>query len=257
MAGTLDWPALALGWSMAVVRIWAILRVQVLWRRAIGPVWELVAPAAALGLGFLCVPGGSTLGARISQIPMSSLAGLTGVDMWIALGFEAALGTAMGLLTSLPGHALMGAGTESSKRIGLGAADGSSGFVTLFASLGLLAGLLMSAHQPALLGLRESVQIFPLGLPAQWLHWGTAEVVGELGMAAHAVLSLAFALATPVLLVSAVAETFTRLLSGGPVAMVAIGETILPWARLTLALAGLVASWATFPGSWAAGIGSP
>ncbi len=78
---------------LASARLWALLRVQASWRAALGRRWEWIAATLAVGLAGLALVGG-----RLSAITTTELGPLA-----VALVFEVALGSVIGLAVSLPG----------------------------------------------------------------------------------------------------------------------------------------------------------
>ena len=91
--------------ALVAVRVFAILRMQPLWGAALGGAWVPVAAAFAGVLGIVVVtdPGFVAPG-EVSLVGWVGLAGL-----------EFVLGTVIGALASLPGHALIGAAGASAQ----------------------------------------------------------------------------------------------------------------------------------------------
>ena len=132
--------------ALAAVRAWACLRVQASWRATIGPSWEWIAATVAVVLAGLAALRG--------QLPL--VAPTSGGALISALVFELGLGTALGLIASLPGWALVGAGRQSEAALGLQALRGqdSGGALTrLVVAASLCAGLSLGLHAPLLAGL--------------------------------------------------------------------------------------------------------
>lgn len=226
-------------WALVAIRIFAILRVQPQWRLVIGPWWWAVAAVLALVLAPLA-----------THTPLPEL----GLLEWIGLALlELLLGTVLGLLVSLTGHALIGAATASGLALGL-RSPSPRAFVSLCVCLVLALGLATGLHRALIGALVASTKLWPPGSPALW-YWSEGEVVAEIIAAAYAMTVLALALATPVLLTAAVADLATRLLGRGSDPAAALSDALRPWLRTAGALIALGASWAAYPEAWVRGLG--
>jgi type III secretory pathway component EscT len=238
-------------WSWAALRVWAILRAQVLWRATVGPWWWLV----AAGLALVLAP--AAVGQRMASIDVPVGHDLSGVDLetWVLVGMsELLLGTIIGLLATLPGHALVGAMQVSNGLVGLGAV-GSRGLVRLGVALVLAIALSLELHRPLLGGLLGTFAVLPVGRPGVWLAFPADGFAATVAMAAHSMTVLALALLTPVLLGCLVADIVARLLGRGPGAADPVAGALRPWLRVALALTALGASWAAYPEAWVRAVG--
>jgi len=238
-------------WSWAALRVWAILRAQVLWRAAVGPWWWLVAAALSLVLAPAAV------GRHVASFDVSVGHGFPGVDpaTWILVGIlELLVGTVIGLLVTLPGHALVGAAHTSNRLLGLSTL-GSRGLLQLAVALVLVMALSLDLHHPLLGGLLGVFAVFPVGRPEMWLGLPSEGLVTTVAMAAHSMTVLALALVTPVLLGCLVADVVARLLGRGPGAAEPVAGALRPWLRVALALTALGASWAAYPEAWSRALG--
>ncbi len=182
------------GWETGLllfVRVWAVLRAQVLWQRAVGPWWWIVAagPAAVLAI----------------SIPTSDVPGPALDGSWVPLVLsELVVGTVVGLVASLPGYALVGAGAQMESAFGLQRLRSQS-LSTVVLALTLSLSLAAGVHHPLLLALRDGAALLPPGKLELWA------VVAEDGVAmvapaVHGAVVLGLALCAPVLLAAAVAE---------------------------------------------------
>jgi flagellar biosynthesis protein FliR len=244
-------PSLVVIWSWAALRVWAILRAQVLWRAAVGPWWWLV----AAGLSLVLAP--AAIGQHVSGLDTSVVDALAGMDpaTWILVGLlELLVGTMIGLLAALPGHALVGAAQASSGLLGLSTLR-SRGLIQLAVALVLVMGLSLEIHHPLLGGLLGTFAVFPLGKPETWLAFPADGFVTTVAMAAHSMTVLALALLTPVLLACLIADVVARLLGRGPGAAEPVAGALRPWLRVALALTALGASWAAYPEAWSRALG--
>lgn len=215
------------GWG--ALRVFGLLRAQVLWRTAVGPVWEGVAAGLAVCVALVAASGAS------ADVSMTT---------WLLIaGCEFLLGSVVGLLLSLPGQALLAAAGQSGETIG----GTHGGLVFVFAVACLAGGLAADLHHPLLLGLQQQLTQWPVGEPARWSPAmdGFAERVIA---AAHGYLALAFTLATPVLLSVAVIDLTLRLTIRG--VATAPGDALRPWLATSAALVALGAAWAAYPEAW-------
>lgn len=239
-------------WLLASARLWALLRVQASWRRAVGPIWEAVAAALALALAALFLLSGAE-GIGVLELELAPAALLS------ALIFELLLGSVLGLALALPGWALVGAARASELGLGLrfdeagelGEAEGSLARCLVCASLA--AGLALGLHAPLLAGVFGLLERFQLAAAASWLPSVEQAPLWLAGLSFEA-LVLALALATPVLLL--------ELLTAFALAAFARGGTrrelvaaVVPGLRLALSLIVLGAAWSAYPEAFARGMG--
>jgi flagellar biosynthesis protein FliR len=236
-------PALA-GVLWAALRVWAILRVQVVFRRAIASplAWECVAFTLAGALALALSP----------QLEIA----VTGEGWVVRAFFEFALGTVIGLCVSLLGHAIVGAAELSSALVCANHDDSFSGgalgqgFSTLMVTLTAALGLELGLHRPLLAALRDTFFVWPLGQPERWSPDGGAALWSVVVSSAHDLLVLALAFASPVLLCFVVTDLVLRLLAAGPRSVSGLLECARPWLCTALALIALSAAWAAYPRSW-------
>ena len=216
------------GWG--AVRLFGLLRAQTLLRGAFGPVWEGVAAVLALTVALVLLP---TTGEPVA------------LARWLTIGLcEFLLGSVMGALLSIPGVALLGAAGQSAASLQAPRARAVPlALVMACVSAGLLAGI----HRPLLLALRDSLMLWPVGAPAQWLPALPGLLTWTIA-AAHTGLVLALTLATPVLLTTATLDLGLRLASRGVAAP--MGEALRPWVGSAAALVALGAAWAAYPAAW-------
>jgi len=229
--------------ALAAARIWALLRVQASWQRALGLHWQWLSAGLAVALAVLLV-------ARAPGVapPMStSTSGLLA-----ALALELLLGTVLGLLAALPGHALVGATTESSAGLGLGDAQPSLSLVVIMASLAV--GLGLGLHGPLLTSLLASFDALPPAAPEAWLIAAASFDAAQIVTAAIRMSALALALATPVLLTELVATAALACLARAELGARALAEVLGPGLRFTLALLALGAAWSSYPEAFARGM---
>ncbi len=235
---------MSVAWPLALasVRIWALLRVQASWRALVGPSWEAIAAALALGLALVWWSG-----AAIVLAPPDSLAAAL-----VVLGLEFLLGSVLGQLAALPGWALCGA--AEIHRIELAGTGPSPSTTRLSLALALAAGLGLGLHRPLLVGLLGSFARLPLAEPMLWsaaLELALAELPGAL----IRFTALALALATPVLLIRLVVELGVAALGRGPAPAAALLAGVSPGLRFCAAALGLAASWSACPQAWAQALG--
>lgn len=218
--------------GLLLLRIFGLLAMQVMWRRAVGAGWWVLSAPLSLLLAVALAPSvGETSTVAATSWPTLLLC-------------ELGLGVVIGLVASLPGYALLGA-TDAAARI-VGAVRGP--WRALVFALVAATALGLGLHHPLLLGLRAVVSAWPVGQPGQWLVSMAAVDPMKL---AHGVTMLALSLATPVLLAAAVVEGLVRVVtSGTPQAMV-LGEAAAPWLRAAAALVAVGASWAAYDYLWA------
>lgn len=216
--------------AWATLRLFGLLRQQTLWRVAVGPAWEVVAAVLA---GLVAVVATSAGADRVVTLPT-----------WLLVAVcEFLLGSVVGILVSLPGHALLAAAGQSGESLNVP----RSGLVVVFAVTCLAGGLAVGIHHPLLLGLQQQLTQWPLGEPARW--WPALDGIdARVIAAAQGYLALAFTLATPVLLSVAVVDLTLRLTIRGVAS--APGDALRPWLATTAALVALGAAWAAYPEAW-------
>ncbi|MCA9692605.1 MAG: hypothetical protein KC636_23600, partial [Myxococcales bacterium] len=228
-------------WSLAAVRLWALLRVQAGLAAAAGWVWEPCAAALA-GLLACAVAWGPAL-------PLSELAATD----WLALALaEFALGSLIGVVVSLPGQALVGAADVSAALLGQ---RGPGGTRRLIVAIAVATGLSLGLHRPLVAALLAIFTPWPLGQPMLWIADGGVEWTWAIGQAMHAFTILALALATPALLTAAISELTLAAVGAGARGPAAIVEVLRPWIRTAAVVIALVASVTAYPHLWGATLG--
>src|SRR5688572_7548843 len=150
--------ALALG----TIRVWAILRVQAVWRTALGPVWELL----ALAFGLLVT---------LSMVSGQGAVEPGGVVHWFELAVcEFVGGTVVGLLASLPGHALVGAAGTQAQMLRTTPGAWSARVVVLVATLAMA----LQVHHASLDALSSILATWKVGQPQTWVVvWAVDDLV--------------------------------------------------------------------------------
>lgn len=223
--------------ALLAVRLWALLAVQVAWRRAVGPLWVVVSAGLAVVVSVAVTAG------TADPLGVPTLGGVL---------IEAAIGTGIGLLASLPGYALVGAMDQSQSALGLTRDTGGT-LVAVALALATGTALALDLHHAAIAALVATLEWMPVG--ADVLPWaGLLPSAQALIDAAHHLLFLGLSLATPVLLVVAIVDVVTALLGReGPLSIPI--EATGAWARVAVALAALAASWATHPEAWVRAVG--
>ena len=229
---------LAVGIGLLTLRLWAALRAQVLWRSAVGFSWPIVAAALALMLAAAAAP----------------VARVDGLEALIVAGVgELILGTLVGLGATLPGYALLGAGTAAA----VVTRSAPRPLLALTVAVALASALALQLHRPLLVAIGDFGRAWPLGRPELWLEPLTEQGLPWLLGAAHATLVLALALATPVLLVAAVASVAVALVGRGPAPAATVADPLAAWARTAGAILALGASWAAYDSAWARAVLPP
>ncbi len=227
--------AAAIWW---VLRLGALLVVQVAWLRLLGPLWIPVALMLALSIAGALALSPDSSGIIASAEIIEPIVLVRGAVLEVIFGGLA------GLVIGLPGHALLGAANASQRALEIRRGAFEPLLIALVLSLCLGLGL----HAPLLLGLREFALLLPPGLALpdslDALRGGLdPEIIA--GTAAH-LLFLALALATPVLLTRAVIELAASLVE-------APGRSrsgFAPWLATAAAVLALCASWAAYPDAW-------
>lgn len=216
--------------AWGALRLYGLLRQQTLWRVAVGPTWEVVA-AVLSGC------------AAVVVMPAEVDAAMTLSGWLLIAACEFLLGSVVGVLISLPGHALLAATGQSGECLNVQ----RGGLVALLAIACLAGGLAVGLHHPLLVGLQQQLTQWSLGEPARW--WpALAGLDARVIVAANGYLVLAFTLATPVLLSVAVVDLTLRLTSRGVAS--APGDALRPWLASTAALVALGGAWAAYPEAW-------
>lgn len=227
----------AIPWMLPLLvaaRWWALLQVQVLWRRAIGPWWT----AVALGLAVVLA---------LAEGPAWGFGPRSGLDPWLAVAAELALGALVGLVVALPGHAVLGAAEVGARVLG----TAPSPWRALVLCLVGATALSLSLHRPLLVGARAVFETWPVGEPAAW-GWGALGDGHALARLAHGLALVALTLATPALLAGALAELVLRAVGSGPRAAAPAVDALAPWLRVAAAAIATGASWAAYDAVWAA-----
>ncbi|TPV94142.1 MAG: hypothetical protein B7733_16870 [Myxococcales bacterium FL481] len=224
----------------ASVRLWAVLRAQVAWRRAVGPSWAIVSVPLGVGLALAAEPHG----ARVATEPLSM------VDVGAQLAIEIGLGTVVGRLVALPGYGLVGA-LEQTSGILVGAGHGPRSLVGLGMALATWTALAMRLHQPMLTGVFECLTVWPVGQPWAW----AVEASGgasrhQLFAGARALGLLAWSFATPVLLLGAMVELLAAVAGAKPSLVGQLATPLSPWVRLGACGIALWSSWLAYGGAW-------
>jgi hypothetical protein len=226
---------------LASVRMWALLRVQASWRVVLGRRWEWIAAALAVALtGLLAVAG------RLEPVELEGLGALL-----IAIAFELALGSVIGLAVSLPGWALVGAAAQCEEGLELRSSEPGS-VATLLIAASLAAGLSLGLHRPLLAGLLANFESFELASASTWIP--TLELGAWLGEQLATITALALALATPVLLTRTLIELAASLARSGGIAASSLLDALTPGLRLATALVALGAAWSAYPEAFARGL---
>jgi hypothetical protein len=210
---------------LLAARTFALLAVQPHWRGAVGPPWLLV--AAALGLA--------------CAVPAAMGAAGPPLSLGLVLG-ELALGLVLGAFVSLGGFALVGAASAGVVVLRVPAGP----WLALVLALVLATALELGLHRPALVALVDLGEAFPPGRPRAWTGIGAGQIVA----AAHAMLLLAFTLATPLLLGVVAVEVALAVAGRGPGSAPPFAQALAPTLRLAAALVALGASWAIHPTLW-------
>lgn len=224
---TIAWGGLAL----VVLRVWAILRMQVMWHRIAPITWPWLAPGIAVMLAPLV-----TARTAVPAVAIGS------PDFVAAAVLELGLGTVIGAVASLPGHALLGGATMQAGLL----SSSSRPFVALVSAIAAAAAFGVGVHHAAIEALAQGVSRWPLG---------SAPPRGALGLATllealDALLVLALAFATPVALVIAVVDVVTASVGRTPSSAM-LARIVGSLGRTALALVALGASWDADPAAWA------
>ncbi len=228
--------------ALVAIRLWALLRQQVLWREVCGPVWEACAAAFGL-LVALGLPAESNFIAVTWSWPDV---------LWLA-GWEFVFGTVLGALVSLPGHAVLGALQASGQTLGISPA---AAFRLWGSCMAALCGVALGLHRPLLVAVLDLQAIWPVGQASAWLDASLVDnLYAEVVLAGSHALLLSLSLATPVLLCAAVFDLTQRLVSRGAGPWLWAGESLRVWLVWATSLLALAASWAAYPGTWGRGLG--
>ncbi|MEM6294965.1 MAG: hypothetical protein AAGA54_27080 [Myxococcota bacterium] len=216
--------------ALLAVRWFVLLRVQPQWGLLLGRAWWLVSAGVAL---VLAAATGPSLVA-----PTDTLLG--------RIAAESLLGGTIGVLTSLPAYALLGAGAASGALLGVRGRP----FAYLVAALASSAALALGLHHPALVVLRDLAAALPPGAPGQWLA-SHALTPAAVSTGLDGMLVLALSLATPVLLTRVMLQLAGAALSAGPAEARPLSDAVVPTLAALAAVLALAASWAAYPASWA------
>jgi flagellar biosynthesis protein FliR len=222
------------GW--VAVRLGALLAAHGAWIRLLGPLWFPVGGALALCFGASVALNGAVDVGAVSATQW----------LWGALR-EALSGGLLGLVVALPGYALLGAAATSANTLG-GARLAALEVLIVAVVLALL--FEAGGHRPLLGGLSAAARAWPAGEAALSRSLTTSELAGW----AAGLLGLALALATPVLLVSAVLDLALRLVErpgSEPVA------ALRPWVVAAAASLALAASWEGYAAAWLRALAAP
>lgn len=222
---------LALAW----VRWFVVLSIAPMLRVAFGPRGWSVTAAIALILGL----------AAASRDPLA-VGPMTPGNFGVALLAEAGLGVVLGVCLSLGAHAVLGAATASAALMRIP----SGPWLTMVASLVLLAAIELGLHHAALRGTASIEQVFPLAHASAW--WADASTWSQrLPRWLTGMTVLGLALATPALLVAAACELAGAAVARGPGAAPALAQAAVATVRLGAVLVALGASWAIDLERWA------
>ena len=227
-----------ISWSSLVwLRLWAMLRVQVLWARVVGRSWWVASAALAWALA-LALAGRAELGALA----------WSGLEHWVGLALvEFAIGSVWGLVVALPTYVVLGVATEI--RNLFATPTGGDALVISIACLGVLLAVGLGLHHPTLLALSDLMNVIQVGAVAssQW----PSEPLEFVSRIARDAMTLALALATPLFLSLAVADTVIGGWARGYAVDARAARAAASWLRASAALLALGASWLTFPQAWA------
>lgn len=229
-------PAALAGWGWLALRLFALLRMQSIWRVAAGGAWTPIAAGLAMLLAAAWRP---------------AVDGDVEVMAWlVAAGFEVALGLVVGAIVGLPGEAALGAARQTGRALGLGR---PRAWETLHLALAGSLALALDLHRPLLVGLRDAALRFPVGQPEAWRWSLEPAALAEL---LRNFCVLALGLATPVLLAGAVAELVLAAASRVPL-LAAVSAASRPWLVAAAALAALGGAWAAYPEAWLRALAAP
>ncbi len=223
---------LPLLWIVAAARVFAAIGVHVLWRATLGAWWWVVAAGLALAMA-------PTL---VGAVPSTLEHGLA-----VSVVLELVLGAVLGLVASLPGYAVLGAAMASAAVL----RTAPRPLLALYACLVLAIAMHLDLHQPVLLALRGSFDLFPAADVDGWATLAMTRGVDVLVRVGHTSLVLALALATPVLLTSVVVDLATGLVAQAPAPIPQLAPVLRAAARGAAALVALGASWAAYAPAWA------
>lgn len=221
-------------WLLVTVRLFAMFRTHAAWQALVGPWWTVIAAGLA---GLVATAADAT-----SSGPVASLSGpgFAWEDLAWALAAELLIGTALGLLATLPALALIGAATASA--VVLRAAP--KPLIGLTVALSLATALALRLHHPLIAAALHTTDLIPLAQPL-----AIPLTVAHLASGAHTMTVLALALLTPVLLAGLVFELTARLIGRGP-APAAAATLLAPWFRVAAAMIALGASWSAYAAHW-------
>jgi type III secretory pathway component EscT len=218
---------------LVAARLFAILRMQPLWSAALGASFIPVVAALSIVLAVTLAPA--------LAMPTVDVSWPT----WIAFAvLEVVLGTIVGALASLPGHALLGASGTSAGLL----RTPPRPFIALTVAIAMTAGLAAGLHHPLLGVLTDGFLVLPPARPDLWL---AHDLFPALLVALDGLLVLGLCFAAPVLLTMATVRVGLGTVALGPAPARAIVESLDAWIAAALALFALGASWAVYPDAWA------
>ncbi len=223
---------------LVALRLFAILRMQPLWSAALGVAWIPVAAGLSIVLGLVLVGDPRFVGPPLDAT----------LTTWIVLGvLEVLLGSVIGALVSLPGHALLGAAGTSAALL----RTSPRPFVALTVAIALTAALASGLHHPLFEVLTDGLRVMPPGRPEVWLPDAQRELPAMLFVALDGLLVLGLCFAAPVLLTVATVRFGLGAIGLGPSSARAVVDGVDAWVAVALALVALGASWAVYPHAWA------
>lgn len=232
------WMALALA-----LRIWAVLRVQVVWRQSCGRAWWWLAPALATVLATSLLFSGTLDAATVPR-------GLPRLAWMVA---EFGLGTAMGWIVALPGWAAWGAAGLNAERFRL--VDGMAAR-RLLLLLPVAAGWSLGVHHLLIESLAGTFEAWPVGHVETWPVVASADALFERLPKLAAELSLlALTFATPVLLTEAVVRTTLNVAAAPDPRAWLNSEGLRLWWVSAMGLIALGSAWLAYPQSWGRALG--
>jgi hypothetical protein len=229
-AGRMSGGIAVFGWG--ALRLFGLLRMQVLWRGALGPVWEGVSAALALLLAAVLLTSPGEPVALVSWLVDRAVRVLARLgDRW----------------TRQPAWRCV-AGRGPAERGRAAECRAARGLPLLLAIACVSGGLVADLHRPLLVALRELLLLWPVGAPARWLPG--ARRAGAVGRRVGA------RGADPGADLRHAGAADDRDAGPGPAADDARGgrlrcsrRCVRGWSRLRPWIA-LGAAWAAYPGAW-------
>lgn len=227
------------------IRLWGLLRVQIVWRTMYGASWQVIAGFFAILIAVFWFSGEYVNGYDEQVLGESGL-----WRNWLVIaGFEFLLGSSLGMLLSLPGYAAIGAATQSGQVFGLHSSS-SRAFVWVHLAMVLIATYGLGIHHLILVSLRDSMARWPVGEPQAWAELIYQNSWAEISSHAHSFGVLALTLVTPVLLTTAVFDLSLRLVGRHSSLIESLLASLRPWLCFALALIALGAAWSAYPETW-------